>query len=276
MVKHEKIVVVVQARLGSSRLPGKVLLPVLGKPLLLHMIDRVRASVMPDLVVVATTTEAEDDPIVGLCLEEEIQCFRGHSTDLLDRHYKAGRHFHADVVVKIPSDCPLIDSTVINRVLCFYMHNRENCDFVSNLHPASYPDGNDVEVIPMSVLERAWKEAKQPHEREHTTPYIWDNPELFRIGNVEWERPVDYSMTHRWTIDYPEDYDFIKTVYEHLYAENPMFGLGDILRLLEQHPEITRINSRYAGVNWYRAHLEQLKTVTARQTRMVPLQTNIF
>jgi spore coat polysaccharide biosynthesis protein SpsF len=93
---------------------------------------------------------------------------------------------------------------------------------------------------------------------------------------VEWERPVDYSMTHRWTIDYPEDYDFIKTVYEHLYLENPMFGLGDILRLLEQQPEITRINSRYAGVNWYRAHLEQLKTVTARQTRMVPLQTNIF
>lgn len=276
MVKHEKIVIVVQARMGSSRLPGKVLLPILGKPLLLHMLDRVRASVMPDLVVVATTTEAEDDPIVGLCLEEEIQCFRGHSTDLLDRHYKAGKYCRADVVVKIPSDCPLIDPAVINRVLCYYMHHRDSCDFISNLHPATYPDGNDVEVMPMPVLERTWKEARQPHEREHTTPYIWDNPELFRIGNVEWESGLDYSMSHRWTIDYREDYEFIKKVYEHLYPRNPIFGMMDILRLLEDRPDIARINSRYAGVNWYRSHLEQLKTITARQTRTMPVQTNIF
>lgn len=276
MVKRENIVVVVQARTGSSRLPGKILLPVLGKPLLLHMVERVRTAMVSDKVVVATTTEAEDDPIVGLCLEQEIPCFRGHPTDLLDRHYKTGKYFGADAVVKIPSDCPLIDPAIINRVLWYYICHREAYDFVSNLHPASYPDGNDVEVMSMQVLERAWKEAKNPHEREHTTPYIWDNPSLFRIGNVVWESGLNYSMSHRWTIDYREDYEFIRTVYEHLYPINPLFGMIDILHLLDKYPDIAKINQLYAGVNWYRLHLDQLKTVSACETRKLSIATNIF
>lgn len=276
MVKREQIVIVVQARMGSSRLPGKVLLPIMGKPLLLLMLERVKAAVMADRVVVATTTETEDDPIVGLCLEEEIDCFRGHPTDLLDRHYKAGRYFGADILVKIPSDCPLIDPDIINRVLCHFVHHRSEYDFVSNLHPATYPDGNDVELMPMNILERAWREALKPYEREHTTPYIWDNPHLFRIGNVEWESGLDYSMSHRWTIDYLEDYEFIRAVYEHLYASKPLFGLTDIVRLLAHKPEIASINKRYAGVNWYGRHIDQLKTIGRAQTRLPAVPVNIF
>ncbi len=276
MVKRDQIVIVVQARMSSTRLPGKVLMPVVGKPLLLLMLERVRSAVMADRVVVATTTESEDDAIVGLCLEEEIDCFRGHPTDLLDRHYKAGRYFGADLVVKIPSDCPLIDPDVINRVLCHYVHHRNDYDFVSNLHPATYPDGNDVELMPMSVIERAWREAKQSYEREHTTPYIWDNPQMFRVGNVEWESGMNYSMSHRWTIDYPEDYEFIRTVYEHLYPVKPLFGLADILRLLTERPDIAVINRRYAGMNWYRRHIGQLKTIGRAQTRIQSTPVNIF
>ncbi len=264
------IVVVVQARCGSSRLPGKVLMPLAREPLLVRMIERVQAAQTPFELVVATTQESEDDRIAALCEERSMRVFRGHSTDLLDRHYKAALECNADVVVKIPSDCPLIDPAVIDRVLEFSLAHQSRYDFVSNLHPATYPDGNDVEIIPMNVLERAWKEAAKPYEREHTTPFIWERPEVFRLGNVVWETGLDYSMTHRWTIDYPEDYNFIKTIYDRLWTTSqPIFSMKDILALLDQNPEIAGINNRFAGVNWYRDHLGDLKTITPDQTRII-------
>src|SRR5690606_10660564 len=122
--------------------------------------------------------------------------------DLLERHYKAGLKFNADAIVKIPSDCPLIDPLVITKVINYYKNNTNKFDYVSNLHPPSYPDGNDVEVISMNALKEAYNNAKKIFEREHTTPYIWENPDLFRIGNIKWETGFDFSMTHRWTIDY--------------------------------------------------------------------------
>ncbi len=264
------IVVVVQARCGSSRLPGKVLMPLANQPLLIRMLERVQAARTKFELIVATTEEPDDDQIAVLCKEHSIRVFRGHSIDLLDRHYRAALECNADVVVKIPSDCPLIDPGVIDRLLGFYLAHHVQYDFVSNLHPATYPDGNDVEIIPMAILERAWKEAAKPYEREHTTPFIWERPEAFRLGNVEWEAGLDYSMTHRWTIDYPEDYDFISTVYDRLWtASKPIFPLKDILDLLNQNPEISAINSRFAGVNWYRNHLSDLKTISPDQTRII-------
>ncbi|MEJ7662760.1 MAG: hypothetical protein WKG07_25930 [Hymenobacter sp.] len=170
-------------------------------------------------------------------------------------------------VVKIPSDCPLIDPAVIDKALGFYKENAGQYDFVSNLHPATYPDGNDVEVMTFAALEMAWREAKRPLEREHTTPFFWENPDRFRLANVTWETGLDYSMSHRFTIDYPADYQFIKAVYEALYPANPHFGLADILALLKQRPDIYALNADLAGVNWYRNHLDELRTVDAAQTK---------
>jgi spore coat polysaccharide biosynthesis protein SpsF len=248
-----RIVVVVQARTGSTRLPGKVLLPLANRPLLHRMLERVLAAKTPSLVVVATTTDPADDAIVDIAKGAGVACFRGHPTDLLDRHYLAGLSFGADVVVKIPSDCPLVDPTVIDLVIAHYVEHANTVDFVSNLHPPTYPDGNDVEVVPMSVLERAWLEATEPHEREHTTPFIWGRPDRFRIQNVAWDSGLDYSSTHRWTIDYLEDYEFLAAVYEALWSETrPLFLLADVLSLLEARQHLREINACHVGKAWYR------------------------
>lgn len=231
------------------------------------MYERVSLAKSAGEIVVALTNEELDDQIALLCQKNNIKKFRGSSFDLLDRHFKASKEYGAEVVIKIPSDCPLIDPHVIDKVILYYINNRDKYDFVSNLHPPSYPDGNDVEIMSFKALENAWINAKKDFEREHTTPFIWENPDIFRIGNVVWERGLDYSMTHRFTIDYKEDYEFIKRVYDELYLKNKSFGLNEILKLLEEKPEIKKINEMYAGVNWYRNHLNELKTISSEQTR---------
>lgn len=261
------IITIIQARTGSSRLPGKVLLPILNRPLLLRMIDRVKNSKLENIII-ATSKSPADDIIERLCDQEEIVVYRGSNEDLLDRHYKAALPYHPDAVVKIPSDCPLIDPNVINRVLKYYLDYHYIFDYVSNLHPGSYPDGNDVEIMSFKALSKAWDSASKSYEREHTTPYFWENPDIFQIGNITWETGMDYSMTHRFTIDYEEDYIFIKKVYEELYPANPMFSLEDILLLLKRKPEIFNINKKFAGINWYRYHLNELKTISKEQTRI--------
>jgi len=255
--------------MGSSRLPGKVLLPVAGEPLMLKMFERVSFSKYAGIIVIAITDEESDNQLYKLCTQNGIKVFRGNLFDLLDRHFKVAKKFNAEVVLKIPSDCPLIDPGIIDKVILYYINNKEKFDFVSNLHPATYPDGNDVEVMNFKTLEDAWMNANKDFEREHTTPYIWENPDKFRIGNVEWETGKNYSMTHRFTIDYKEDYEFIKRIYEELYPVNKRFGLNDILNLLEAKPEIKKINDMYAGVNWYRNHLGELKTISAEQTKQI-------
>jgi spore coat polysaccharide biosynthesis protein SpsF len=259
-----KLVAIVQARTGSSRLPGKVLLPVAGAPLLERMIERLRAVRAPLELVVATTTDAADDPIEELCRRMDLRCFRGHPTDLLDRHLRCAQDCGADVVAKIPSDCPLVDPGVVDRVIA---HFSSEHDYLSNLHPATYPDGNDVEIVPLELLALAHREAERAFEREHTTPFFWERPERFRIGNVVWERGRDCSMTHRFTIDYQADYRFVAAVYDELWSHQRIFSLDDIMALLEERPDIRAINARYAGVNWYRHHLGELRTVDGTQTR---------
>ena len=261
---------IVQARAGSSRLPGKVLMDICGKPLLERMLERLARVKAAARIVVATTEDSADDGIAELCRSLGVNLFRGHPSDLLDRHYQAALACGANTVAKIPSDCPLIDPAVVDKVLARYAAG--DCDYAGNLHPASYPDGNDVEVMSLAALGAAWREAELPMEREHTTPFIWERPGRFRLANVAWEVDGvsrDYSMSHRWTIDYPEDYAFIRRVYEELYPQNPAFGLDDILALLAAQPEIADINAQYAGVNWYRNHLHELRTVDARHTRRV-------
>ncbi|HVS94684.1 MAG TPA: glycosyltransferase family protein [Mucilaginibacter sp.] len=265
----KKIVIVIQARMSSSRLPGKVMMPILGKSLLYRMVERLKMIRHEAQLVVATSLEPSDDIIEREAESIDIPCFRGSLNNLLDRHYQAALKYSADIVLKIPSDCPLIDPRIVDDVLDFYFDHEGEYDYVSNLHPATYPDGNDVEIMTMACLEKTHKEATRKLELEHTTPYIWENPGKFRIGNFAWPAGLDYSMSHRFTIDYEADYLFIKRVFEELYPHNVDFSCEDILNLLQNKPDIYRINADYAGVNWYRNHLDELKTVGAAQTKTI-------
>jgi spore coat polysaccharide biosynthesis protein SpsF len=264
-----KIVIVVQARMSSSRLPGKVMLPILGKSLLFRMIERLQM-IRHEATVVIATSEDETDAIIEAEAEQiGVACYRGNLHNLLDRHYQAAKQLDADIVLKIPSDCPLIDPYIIDDALDFFFAGKNGYAYVSNLHPATFPDGNDVEIMTMGCLEKTWKEANRQIEFEHTTPYIWENPEKFNMGNVLWWAGLDYSMSHRFTIDYEADYQFIKRVFEELYPKNPAFSCNDILNLLDKNPAIYNINAQYAGVNWYRNHLDELKTISPDQTKVV-------
>ena len=265
----EGLYIMVQARMKSTRFPGKIMHEVQGKSLLMHQLDRIKSIKNTAEIVVITSDQSDDDLIQTVCEEAGYSVFRGSLLDLLDRHYQAALFFNAKWVVKIPSDCPLIDPAIIDRVLDYYFNQTTSFDFVSNLHPATYPDGNDVEIMSMTALKKAWLFAVKPLEREHTTPYFWENVDLFNVGNVTWETGLKYDMSHRFTIDYPEDLHFIQAVYDSLYPINTHFGLTDILKLLEEQPEILEINKKLAGVNWYRNHLKELKTIHASQTNQL-------
>jgi len=264
------IVIVCQTRVGSTRLPGKTMLPLAGRPLILRFMERVMRSRYATTCVVAATTDAADDILVTRCLEQGLHVFQGHPTDLLDRHYRTGVAYNADVVVKIPSDCPLIDPMIIDRVIKQFLDHKGDIDYLSNLHPGSYPDGNDVEVMSMHALEQAWTLATKPYEREHTTPWLWDGNPAIRTDNHVWESGRDLSMSHRWTVDYPEDYMFVRAVYDNLYHKDPQFGLEEILELVEGHQEIEALNGHLAGVNWYRDYVDELATIKPEQTRNYP------
>lgn len=233
-----KIVAIVQARMGSTRLPGKVMMDLLGEPVLVRDVNRLKRSKLLDEVVIATTTQPADDQIVSLCKERGWAYFRGDENDVLDRYYQAARACNADVIVRVTSDCPMIDPDIVDRVIQFFF-DIPDIDYVSNtLPPRTYPRGLDTEVMTFEALERAWKEDTDPKLREHVTPYIYRNPEMFQIHGVV--NGTDLS-DHRWTLDTPEDFAFIQAVYEHF--GNDDFTWLDVLEYLDRHPEIVEINS---------------------------------
>jgi spore coat polysaccharide biosynthesis protein SpsF len=251
------VVTIVQARSGSTRLSGKVLLPLGSRTVLDVMLDRVRASRLAGTIVVATTTDVADDGIEDVAARHAVDCYRGHPTDLLDRHYQAARLHAARHVVKIPSDCPLVDPDVIDAVLSVHLAARDELDFSSNLHPPSHPDGNDVEVLRFDVLETAWHEATRGFEREHTTPFIWNRPARFRIANIVWGSR-DCSQSHRVVLDYVEDYEVIRRVHDALGARSRMYSVNEIVSYLDAHPDVLALNAMHRGVSWYRDHLDEL------------------
>jgi spore coat polysaccharide biosynthesis protein SpsF len=259
------ITVVIQARTGSSRLPGKVVLCAAGAPLLQRMVERVCAARTPSEVVVATTTLPTDDEICDIARTAGVPWVRGHTTDCLDRHVTAARATAADVVVKIPSDCPLIDPATIDRVIAAFLAE-DDVDYVSNLHPPTWPDGFDVEVMTRGALETAWREATRPLDREHTTPYLWDNPERFLTRNVLWESGLDASARYRLTLDYHEDYSVIRAVYDELWSADRHFTLAEIVDLLESRPALRARNAMHIGTSWYQRHLGELRTLAQGAT----------
>jgi spore coat polysaccharide biosynthesis protein SpsF len=274
-LKPLKIVGVIQARVSSTRLPGKVLLPLGGRPVLERMLARVAHAAQLDDVVVATTRLAADDSIRRLAAACRVPCISGDPYDLVDRHLLAARATGADAIVKIPSDCPLIDPAVIDETVAFFRANAERYAYVSNLHPASWPDGNDVEVIRLDALETTAREARRPFEREHTTPFIWDQPERFALGNVTWSSGQDLSSTVRLTLDYEEDYQLISTVFEALHradsadaagARVAPFTVDAIVAYLDQHPEVRALNAAYAGQSWMQNHAAELRTLCGHAT----------
>lgn len=241
-----KIVVVVQARMSSTRLPGKVMELVSGKPALERMLERVALAREPDAVVVATTWSPVDAPIVRLCGRLGVACYQGHPTDCLDRHLQAGMEHGADAIAKIPSDCPLIDPRVIDRVLGAFRQAVGRYDYLSNLHPASWPDGNDVEVMSTQALALAAAQASDPFEREHTTPFLWSRPQRFRLGNVTMPDGRDLSRRYRWVLDWAEDLNVVRRVYQALLpSHGPAFSVDDVLALHVREPELELMNIAY-------------------------------
>jgi len=253
---------VLQARTASTRLSRKVLLPVGGAPIVLRTLERIALCRRVDGVIVATTGSSTDDELAELVRRAGYDVFRGSEHDVLDRLYQCAKRFGLEVVARFSGDNPLIDPAVADLVIERYLELEERVDYVSNCHPPSWPDGQEVEIVTSGALARAWTEAREAHEREHGTPYIWDHPERFRLANVAWDR--DLWMVERWTLDFPEDYEFVRTVFGELYDGHPSFGVADILALLERHPEIRSINAHRAGHNWYRTAGEKLRTVDQR------------
>jgi glutamate-1-semialdehyde-2,1-aminomutase len=234
-----KVVAIIQARMGSTRFPGKVLAEIAGRPMLWHVVNRVRKARSVDKVAVATSNRSSDDAVAEFCVQNDIEFFRGSETDVLDRFYQTAKHFNADVVVRITADCPLIDPQVVDRVVNIYLEG--GYDYVTNTLRYTYPDGMDVEVFSFAALEKAWREARLPAEREHVTPYLRTSGR-FRVFNVENE--VDLSKRNlRWTVDEPADLEFVRAVYARLGGDKQPFGLSDILELLDKEPDLMQINS---------------------------------
>jgi glutamate-1-semialdehyde aminotransferase/spore coat polysaccharide biosynthesis protein SpsF (cytidylyltransferase family) len=225
----------IQARMGSSRLPGKTLAELAGRPMLWHVVNRVRRAERVDKVVVATTDQAADDPIAQFCEQQGIGCFRGSEQDVLDRFYQAAGTYGADVVIRITADCPLIDPSVVDKVLARF--ERGDCDYACNVLRYTYPDGLDTEVFSFVALERAWREARKLSEREHVTPYL--RTENFRNANVESEAPVS-PWQYRWTVDHPADLEFVRKVYA-AFSGNGHFGFQDVFQLLRERPDLATI-----------------------------------
>ena len=245
------IVAVLQSRMNPERLPHKALLSLGGKPLLLTTIERVEACRLINMLVVTTTNEAIDDQVYQLCLRENIPVFRDNIENQLNIDYKIALKYDADVLLKVSINTPLIDPSIITRMLKYYIENQDKLDYVSNLNPASYPEGNEVEIIPVPSLRKAWESAEDICERESSTFYIKNNPGKFRLGNVKWEAGYDYSKSHRWILEFEEDYVFIKKIFDELYYQNKLFDIYDILSLLDKQPHLKYINSKYLDSNIY-------------------------
>lgn len=232
-----KTLIIVQARMTSTRLPGKVLLPLAGQPMLARLIERLRRVQRAHGIVIATTTSATDNPIADLCERLGVPCHRGSELDVLSRYAEAAREHGAHAVVRITADCPLIDPVLIDQVIAAYQEG--GSDYVSNMLPPTWPYGMAVEVFSAAALAQAHAEATQAAEREHVTPFLYWHPERYRLRNVA--SPVDLSH-HRWTVDTPEDYALVSRLFDHLMPTRPTFTQADVLALLEQHPDWIAIN----------------------------------
>jgi spore coat polysaccharide biosynthesis protein SpsF len=233
-----KITAIVQARMGSTRLPGKVLMDLGGTTVLARVVNRLRRATRVDEIVVATTSSVADEAIVRECERLEVSSYRGSANDVLDRYHQAARIFGAGAVVRITCDCPVIDPELVDETIELFQ--RQHGDYASNAFPRTYPRGVDVEVFTVTALEQVWRDACEPYEREHVTPYFYEHPELFRL--VSKCGRIDYSQ-YRWTLDTAEDFVLLRTVYAR-FCNQDDFSWSDIIQLMEREPGLAELNSR--------------------------------
>jgi spore coat polysaccharide biosynthesis protein SpsF len=230
-------IAIVQARMGSTRLPGKVLKDLGGESVLARVVRRLRRSVEISQVIIATTILPADEAIVRECDRLKLACFRGSDSDVLDRYYRAAQAFRANTVVRITSDCPLIDPALVDTTIKALF--RENVDYATNANPRTFPRGLDAEAFTFAALDRARSEAIQSYEREHVTPYFYEHPELFRLASVE--NSVDQSI-HRWTLDTKEDLALIREIYLR-FGNRDDFSWEEALAAVEREPELAELNA---------------------------------
>lgn len=226
------VLAILQARMSSTRLPGKVLRPILGRPMLERQIERLRRSERLTRIVVATSTEPDDDPLAAVARAFGVEVHCGDLRDVLDRFHGALQAFGpVERFVRLTADCPLTDPGLLDR--CIDKHAEEGWDVVHVSAGATFPKGLDVEVVTAAALDAAWREARDPYEREHVTPFLYRRPERFRIGAITRDPPLRY----RWTVDTPEDFAFVTEVYEALYPHDPAFTTDDVLAWQAKHPD---------------------------------------
>lgn len=254
------ILAIIQARIGSTRLPQKVLLDLKGKTVLEHVVERVKRSNKISEVIVATTINTEDLEIVKLCSNKGIRVFCGSEDDVLDRFYQVAKLVNPKHIVRITADCPLIDPDIIDKTIDLHLY--KNSDYTCNTLNETFPDGLDIEIFTYEALEKAWKEAKLTSEREHVTPYIRNHKEIFKISGLENKQNLSKK---RWTIDEYDDYEFLKVVFENVYVSNPDFRMNDILKYLRKNPDVERINNQIVRNEGYLKSLKEDREIKDRK-----------
>jgi len=254
--KRLKAGVIIQARMGATRLPGKMLLKILDRTIVEHVVERVRRAKRIDDVIVATTTKDEDSGIAALMEKRGVKVFRGSEEDVLDRFYQAAKAYGMRHIVRITADCPLIDPWIIDAAVNRYFNS--GADYCSNAWERTYPDGQDVEVFSFDTLRKAWRGARLKSEREHVTPYIMNNKDDFEIVHLKQDEDLSEK---RWSLDRKEDFEFMKAILEGLYPGNPNFHMEDIIRYLELNPEIEEINKGHIINEGYLKSLREDKKV---------------
>ena len=236
-----KVLAIVQARMGSTRLPGKVLKQVNGKALLEYQIERMERARNIDQMVISTSTRDVDDPIIELCKKMNVDTFRGSENDVLGRFYETSSYYKGEVIVRLTADCPLIDPDVIDRVISFFLDNYPKILYVSNTRKRTYPRGMDTEVFSYQLLQDAYMNANMPHDLEHVTPFMIKRIDSSAVGQIVYSRD---ESKHRWTVDTIEDFTLIEKILSELYPLKPEFTLEDVLALLNRNQAWTQINEK--------------------------------
>lgn len=237
------IFAIIQARMGSTRLPGKVMMDLCGSPVIEHVVKRINESKLIDKIIIATSEDKNNQPIIEFCKNNNIGYFVGSEEDVLDRYYQTAIDNNVkdeDIIIRITSDCPLIDPSVVDKVIEEHIHYKN--DYTTNVIDCTYPDGLDCEVFNFNVLKDTWINANLSSQREHVTLYIRDNPKKFKLGNVK--NDIDLSSL-RWTLDEKEDFIFINEVYNNLFNTESIFTMDDVVQLLKKKPELLDINSKF-------------------------------
>ncbi len=235
-----KIVATIEARMDATRLPGKILKDVLGKPMLERLVERVRRSRWIKEIVVATTMAPNDEETVRACRKMGVKSYRGSSEDVLDRVLKAAKTNGADLIVELTGDCPLLDPAVVDSVIQHYLDNK--FDYVSNVLERTFPRGMDTQVFSVAVLEKVAQLTQDPADHEHVSLYIYEHPEIFHLANIE--APPNLKRPElRLTVDTPQDLNLVREIYGALYLKKPNFSLSDVIRLLDERPELKEMNA---------------------------------